>query len=417
MTAKITVKASAKNSKINLYDANTQWAQRPADQRFWTLAEMTAFCQKVDSSRHAEMIPVSALSVDADMRLVAGKSAAPCTNWAFGQLCARADVPAHFLRTLPPSLASQVLNHGLRDRIGPKDQAKEVRVCYRGDVGAVETLTSSKFAYIPSWKILEGLAILEKKGWRVPPARPSANDPRARAATKADVVPGSRVKEGEMIAPAGLYASDRDMFAFMIHEEPAVDDGTGHNPLRRGVFVSQSEVGAASFRLTTFLFDDVCGNHIVWGAHDVLQATVRHLGDTAPARAFAAVERDLDSSWSKKDAESVSRTIRAARKMILGEDAETVVERLVNEKRLYVGKADALAAYRLAEELDADRVDPKSVWGMVTGFTRLSQQEPHQDRRLALDTVGAGLIRLVDPEAKCGYLRRGARTVEAETVK
>ena len=400
--------------KTNLYEANHEWASRPADERFWTIEEMTAACKRVDESRHAEVVPLNIVTVDDKMRLCVGKDAATMTNWSFGQICRRADVPAHFLRTLPASLAAQIVTHGLQDRIPPKERERDVRVCFRGQ--QVETLTSDKFAFIPSWRICEGLQVLGKNGWRTPPARPVASDPRMRPATADDMVPGSRIKVGDMIAPAGLYASDRDMFAFLIHEEPAVDDGSGRNALRRGIFVSQSEVGAASFRMTSFLFDDVCGNHIVWGARDVLQAVVRHVGDTAPERAFRAVGQDLATSWSKDDAARVSRVIREARKMSLGAGPDEVVEKLVNEKRLYVGKSDALAAYRLAEEYDSDRVDPRSVWGMVTGFTRLSQAEPHQDRRVALDTVGAGLIRLVDPTAKCGYLKRGARNVEDAEV-
>ncbi len=408
MTAKMIVKASAPGKKSNLTDANREWASRPEDERFWTLEEMSQATLRFDRARRAEVVRLSDLSVDDAMVLQAPGVKAPMTNWAFGQLCRRADVPAHFLRTLPDGLAAQVLRHGLAERTTPKEREREVRVGVRGDV--VETFTSSAFAYIPNCRVCDGLAVLEKAGWRTPPARPAPRaSARARKATAEDVARcGTRVKEGDLIAPAGLYASDRDMFAFLVKDEAAVDDGSGRgNGLRRGVFVSNSEVGAGAFRISTFLFDEVCGNHVVWGAHDILTVAIRHIGDTAPERAFRAIGDDLEKGWTKDDSKRVAGTIKAARKMVLGTTVDEVAERLVCEKRLYVKRGDAVEAFRLAQELDADRVDPCSVWGMVTGFTRLSQQEPHADRRVEIDTTGAGLMRLVDPTARCGFLRRG----------
>ena len=45
-----------------------------------------------------------------------------------------------------------------------------------------------------------------------------------------------------MIAPAGIYASDHDMFAFLVNEEYRIDDGSDGG-LARGFFVQNSEVG------------------------------------------------------------------------------------------------------------------------------------------------------------------------------
>ena len=54
------------------------------------------------------------------------------------------------------------------------------------------------------------------------------DDPAARPATEADVLEdrdgggGLSINISDMIAPAGLYASDRDMFAFLINERGVI---------------------------------------------------------------------------------------------------------------------------------------------------------------------------------------------------
>jgi len=51
-----------------------------------------------------------------------------------------------------------------------------------------------------------------------------------------------------MISPAGIYASDHDMFSFLVNEEYRIDDGSDGG-LARGFFVQNSEVGAENAQL------------------------------------------------------------------------------------------------------------------------------------------------------------------------
>ena len=73
---------------------------------------------------------------------------------------------------------------------------------------------------------------------------------------------------------AGLYASDRDVFMFLIDEDHPIE--VRNERLSRGLFIWNSEVGKSSFGLTTFLYRYVCGNHIVWGAENVKEIRIRH---------------------------------------------------------------------------------------------------------------------------------------------
>jgi hypothetical protein len=58
-----------------------------------------------------------------------------------------------------------------------------------------------------------------------------------------------------------LYASDRDVFVFLVDEARPIDvDGQTYF---RGFYTWNSEVGKATFGLATFLYSYVCANRII----------------------------------------------------------------------------------------------------------------------------------------------------------
>lgn len=105
---------------MEIFKANRQSAERPADERFPNLRALyEATKAYADHAAEVER-PWSELRAEADgedVRLV-GKRNQPATltNWAFGQLANRVQAPADYLRRLPPTLAAQNLNHGLAAR-------------------------------------------------------------------------------------------------------------------------------------------------------------------------------------------------------------------------------------------------------------------------------------------------------------
>jgi hypothetical protein len=389
-------------SKTNLHRASTQWSSRPADERFWDLPELIAATKAIDASRKATVAPVAKLRATWDegtgLRLEApGLAPTPMTHWAFSLMAARLGAPARYLRSLPGEIVANLVNHGLSD--GAWESKHDVRLSVRGNKDAhVEAFTSSRYGYIPNYKIGEGLQALTTLGWRVPPARPSGNSgERTRKATKDDILGnnklggGLNVKLGDLIAPAGIYASDKDLFCFLVHEKSAIDAGGFH--LNRGIFVENSEVGAGSFRITTFLYDAVCGNHIVWGATNVNEISVRHIGKAEP-RAALAMESDLNE-YLNADVKKSAKLIQVAQKTFLGKSRAEVVEKVYAHRRTHMSQDNAGRAFDLAEKLDADRVDPTSVWGMVTGVTRLSQEMENADERTRLDGACEALMAMV----------------------
>ena len=290
----VTVKSrTAPGQKTNLSEAHYQWANRPSDERFWTLQEMAKRIggwKNKSEERVVDTKQFEVITENGDLLLMGGGlEKSKFTNWSFSQLCTSIKTPSAFVSTLPAKLATDVINHGLEHRRKTKkdDDNNNGMVLIRNpgnELQKIAALTSTGYSRIWNADVVERLTVLEQQGWRVPPARPtSINDPRSRPATEADILHhnknmgGAGIHVGDMIAPAGLYASDRDMFVFMVTEN-VIDPGDGGEGINRGFFVKNSEVGDCSFDVTTFGYDGVCGNHIVWGATNVIEVSLVHRG-------------------------------------------------------------------------------------------------------------------------------------------
>lgn len=392
----------------NLMQASHQWAERPDDQRFWTLDEMY---RATAESRRASTVTTADLRASdfafypdgGDIRVDWGGPRAVSvrgtrmTNYAFGQMCRTFDAPASYLRTLDSDTAVRCLSRGQSQwlsRASSTGTPTTRQLLVHRDADGTPTIhaaTSERYVRVWNEEIVQRLMDLQGDGWRVPPARPSTMDGRTRVATPDDVIDWGHesaltVKEGDIIGPAGLYASDHDMFAFLIHPDVVIDNGTPGG-MRRGTMVRQSEVGDCAIWKLDFLFDVVCGNHIVWGAQNIRETRVRHAGSSVGDR-WVAMVRAIDEYAQGSPAEQEAK-IREARETLLGNDADEVVDFLFGKRLL--SKRDAKRAFAVAEENESLHGDPRSAWGIVSGLTRLSQDTAFADKRAATD-LAAGKI-------------------------
>ncbi|GEM_PF-565584 len=393
--------------QTNLMDAHRQWASRPADERFWTLDELIERTRTSKQSSRENAVDPDELKVvpdGSDLQLVGGGLNGPArfTHWSFGQLSRLAGAPADYLRTLDGDLASECLNRGLQKRADAGRSASHVLIRNAGTpTQTVGAMLSSGYSRIWNHDVVNRLSSLEQNGWRVPPARPASNDdPRARPATQADVLQeqskaGSlAVKIGDMIAPAGLYASDRDCFVFMINENVRIDAGGGDSGLARGFFMSNSEVGDCAFRLTTFLYDFVCSNHILWGASNVQEVRIVHRG-RANDRWVGDLRRSLDR-YAQTSASVESQAIAAAMRRSYGDTKQDVVQKLHKSGLTTLKNAEAALGWaEVDSDLRRNAFSPLSIWGIVCGLTRVSQQCAFTDERVALDRAAGKLMGLV----------------------
>jgi len=380
---------------LNLFAASNQWAERPADERFWTLEEMYAACHGYAQDARVSSVGFDKIRCESDgnnLTLVGQENRpAKFTHWAFGQLALRVGAPAGYLRGLPAPLAASCINNGLQQVKGEKSKV----LFHANGTLLCRAFTSDDYARIWNWEVVKRLRELPAQGWQVPPARPAFDgQPGARPATEDDVLAFRKsklsVQVGDMIAPAGLYASDHDMFAFMVNEENRIDDGTDGG-LARGFFVSNSEVGAASFRITKFLYKYVCGNHIVWDAKDVQEIRIVHRG-RANSRFGYQMVAELRKYASESAAADEGR-IEKARQFQIAGSKDQVLDKLFGMKSLAIPRKTLDAAYEhVVRNPGRYNASPRSAYGMANGLTAISQETQYADERMSLDRAAGKLL-------------------------
>lgn len=382
---------------MELFAASRQWSERPDDERFSTLEEMYEAC-KAYAERSAEStVPFSALRVEAleGEVMLSGRAGIPArmTNWAFRQLSAKAEAPATYLQSLPATLAAQNINFGLKNRSEELSDAKALYHFDESNIVTVRSLTTEKYVRIYNHEIISRLFNLTDDGWRVPPARPAFSGQKGtRPATIEDVLSGSKfglsINVGDIIAPAGLYASDHDMFVFLVNEDKRIDDGTPEG-LSRGVFIENSEVGAKSVRRTTFLYRHVCGNHIVWDASNVKKISLRHVGEVR--NKFMSLEAELET-YANSSASDEEARIQELRVKQIAATKDEVLDFLFGKR---VASRKLLEkAYDKADEFSDVDGSPRTAYGMINGITRVSQESKYADERAEADGATAKIINI-----------------------
>jgi hypothetical protein len=353
---------------MELFKAHKQWASRPDDERFTSI---TALHQATKAYAQTAVekadVPVSSLrveNIDGDVQLV-GRQGIPAklTHWAFGQLAARVTAPASYLRTLPATLAVQNLNHGLAHRVAQSADSVVSLLFHNSGALLLRALTSDRYERVWNWEITDRLLDLETQGWE--PARPDI-----------------RVQDDRL----PLYASDHDMFAFIRHTDRVIKEGRSGDVLQRGLIVENSEVGASKLRLTRFLYREMCGNHIIWGAEGVTEVALRHVGNIRDR--FGSWETEIRKYLDSSASDDEAKIETARTKTIAGTKVE-VLDALFGKRTGLTRKA--LDAGYDATQPDQDG-DPRTVWGIVQGLTRYSQTVPYADERVTIDRAAGKII-------------------------
>lgn len=390
---------------MELFNASNQWATRPDDERFWDLEEAKqAMLQLRERTAvmPANMANMRVQVEGTDMQIV-GNRGIPATisNFAFGQLCRSIKAPPSYVRTLPPTLAAQNVNHGLKQRYKQDEDVRSLFLKPKDatqDKPILRAYSSEVYNNIWNFEVFEKLQDLEARGWRTPPARPpwGRSSSKTRIATEADVLSlrdGGflSVRVGDAIAPAGIYASDHDMFVFMVNENEPIDAGNGKK-LSRGFFLWNGEVPGVSFGMTMFLYNHVCGNHIVWGAENVTEIRRTHVGKDTRTKAFAEVKAMALQSGNMQ---AIQNKVKDAQARELGKDKDDVLETInavVIKKRIGIPAKTLDAAYDFAEQKEDIYGPPNTLWGMVNALTELNKEKSYADDRNNADRAAGKLL-------------------------
>lgn len=361
----------------HIMTASNEWATRPQDERFASLPELRTYLEHRESTlHHFEAKPgILAPFYDHTRRLPVlldqdSLEQYELTNWSTGQLCKLAGVPQAFLSTLTPETASMVLRE-CWDKTATKrgDEPMKVQVSRNGRQ-VVRAITSERFDRVADLALLGYLDRMQDAGWRLAPARPNGDGPhsaQAKPLRAEDTGPWTFMREGEMGVPSGLYASDRDFFAFMIDAaHPIEEPGLGH-ALYRFAIVGNSEVGGGALSAGFGLFRGVCGNHILWDCQEFREIRGVHLGTGASS----ALNKMKIEATGFGDALGVSEFIKQAQALELAPTKEKLVEMLF--ARRILGKSESTRIVNVAEANEQQDGNPRSAWGIAQAITRDSQ--------------------------------------------
>ena len=370
-------------SDLTLTAASRQWSTRPADERFTSLTAMQSHMIDIRNRAAGRVVSsrdiVATPSDDHRGLTIAGKSGvqyAP-SNWAFGQLAQLAGAPAGYLRDLPSELAADCVNFGLN---AARDIADIGILIERGEgLGTLRAATGPRYGRIWNSDIVSGLVDRCGDGisgdWRVP-----GEFKRDVVVTKANTT---------------LFAGDRDMFVFLADEKNRIEIPNRRNgqpgSLARGFFVWNSEVGSKTFGISTFLFDYVCSNRMVWGAKDVTTMLIRHTASAAD-RYQEKIEPTLDAlmiaanDYSETAAKPLQDRILAAQNAKISDKLDAFLATRFNRKQ-----ATAMKAVHMEEE----GRPIESLWDVTTAATAYARGINYQDDRVAIETEAGKILDLV----------------------
>jgi len=364
---------------------SSEWFSRPADERYLSLTDLHAAVRGRSESSRTRTVESAAIRVEASredaerLKLIVPGSDAPVvpTHWSFGQLAGLVGAPAAYLRQLPASLAGINLQYGLSSHraeqvktLEIEDGRLELRAVTGPDYGRIYD-----HELVASVRRIAGDGVGETR-WKVPGVldwSTGVYNPRV------DVTKDTTT----------LYASDRDVFLFLVDDLNPIEAGTlpdGSPDLYfRGFYCWNSEVGAKTLGIASFYLRAVCQNRNLWGVEDFQEITIRH--SKYAATRFAHEAAPALTRFANSSALPFVNGIKAARAQIVASSDEDRSEFL--RKR---GFSKAETTKIIETVLVEEGHPPTSVFDFVQGITALARDKTHQDARLDYETRAKKLL-------------------------
>jgi hypothetical protein len=301
------------------------------------------------------------------------------THWSFGQLASLVGAPAAYLRQLPAPLAAINLQYGLTSHRA--EQAKTLEI----ENGRLElrAVTGPDYGRIFDHELVEAVQKIAGNG---------TSDTRWK-------VPGVLDWSTEMYNPnvditkdtTTLYASDRDVFLFLVDDLNPIEAGKLPNGdpdlFFRGFYCWNSEVGARTLGIASFYLRAVCQNRNLWGVEDFEEITIRH--SKYAASRFAAEAEPALIQFAESSPMPFVNGIKAARDRIVARDDEDRAS-FLRKRGFTKAETTNIIDTVLAEE----GRPPESIFDFVQGITRVARDKQHQDVRLDMEGKGKKLLEL-----------------------
>ena len=364
---------------------SSEWFSRPADERYLSLSKLFAAVRGRAERSRTRALESAAIHVEASrenpqrLTLMVPGSDVPLapTHWSFGQLTSLIGAPAAYLRELPAPLAGINLQYGLTSHRA--EQVKTLEV----EEGRVElrAVTGPDYGRIYDHELVAAVQRIAGDGtgdtrWKVPGVLDWSTG---------IYDPGIDVTRDTTT----LYASDRDVFLFLVDDLNPIEAGRlrdGSPDLYfRGFYCWNSEVGAKTLGIASFYLRAVCQNRNLWGIEDFEEITIRH--SKYAASRFAHEAAPALARFANSSPMPFVNGIKAARERIV---ARTDEERsdFLRKRGFSKSEMAKIVETVLAEE----GRKPESIFDFVQGITAVARGRPHQDARLDLEARAKKLL-------------------------
>lgn len=364
---------------------SSEWFSRPDDERFLSLTDLYDTVRSRAERAHARTIDSTAIRVEATRDnaerlelLVPGQRQpiAP-THWSYGQLCSLVGAPATYMRQLPAPLAAINLQHGLLNH-----RAELVKTLEMDD-GRLElrAVTGPEYGRIWDHELVSAVMKIAGNGtgdtmWKVP-----------------GVLDWATMTHNPFVDitkdTTTLYASDRDVFLFLVDDTHPIEAGrlpNGEPDLYfRGFYAWNSEVGSKTLGIASFYLRAVCANRNLWGTENFEEITIRH--SKFAAQRFAHEAAPALISFANSSPAPFIAGIKAARERIVAlKDDDR--ERFLRRRGFSKGETGKVIEMVLSEE----GRPPESIFDFVQGITALARTKTNQDTRLELEGKAKKLL-------------------------
>lgn len=364
---------------------SSEWFSRPDDERYLSLSELHRAVTARTERARVRTVGSAEIRVEASRNnterlsliVPGGREPLAPTHWSYGQLCSLVGAPASYMRQLPAPLAAINLQHGLLNHDAAMIKTLEL------DDGRVElrAVTGPDYGRIWDKDLVAAVMSIAGNGtgdtiWKVP-----------------GVLDWSTMNHNPFVDitkhTTTLYASDRDVFLFLVDDAHPIEAGrlpNGEPDLYfRGFYAWNSEVGSKTLGIASFYLRAVCANRNLWGTENFEEITIRH--SKFAAQRFAHEAAPALTNFAKSSPAPFIAGIRAARERVVARNDEDRSDFL--RKRGF-GKAET--AKIIETVLCEEGRPPESIFDFVQGITALARGKAHQDTRLELEGKARKLL-------------------------
>lgn len=377
---KVDVSRGERNGRVS-----SEWFSRPDDERYLSLDDLWSSVKARSERSRTRIVETARIHVEASrdnaerLQLIFPKADAPVapTHWAFGQLASMVGAPAAYLRQLPAPLAGINLQYGLSG-----NRVEQIKTLETED-GRIElrAATGPDYGRIYDHELVEAVQRIAGNG---------TGDTRWKVPGTLDWSTGVYNPDVDITRDTTtLYASDRDVFLFLVDDHNPIEAGKlpdGSPDLYfRGFYAWNSEVGAKTLGIASFYLRAVCQNRNLWGVEEFQEITIRH--SKYAASRFAHEAAPALTRFANSSPAGFVNGVKAARQQIVArteEDRETFLR-----KR---GFSKAETGKVIETVLKEEGHPPSSIFDFVQGITRLAREKTQQDARLDLEGKAKKLL-------------------------